>query len=137
MRNCTVLIADVIWEQVPFSNEIGICKTKQGRLDAYNYDSRNLDSHWILIDIAEHICSWKLSKSFRPRSNWQHNDLWKWYYQLQFYKIQLFLVNPQAKLRKNKCWQSCSQIYIYIYIFFFFFFLIFIWGRIIKDWAFS
>lgn len=54
---------------IPFSNRIGIRKTKQGRFDTDYEDSRSLNSHRVLIDIAKQIGSRKFSKLFSARLN--------------------------------------------------------------------
>ena len=54
---------------IPFSDEIGICKAKQGRLNTYYHNPTDLNCHRILINITEQISSRKFSQSFRARSN--------------------------------------------------------------------
>lgn len=51
---------------VPLPDEIGISKTKQGRLDTDYLNPRELDSHWILFYITKRFGSWKLSQGFSP-----------------------------------------------------------------------
>ena len=69
-----------------FSDKVGICKTKQTRLNT-NYESLGiLNSHRILIDITENVSSRESSKYFCARSNWDYDDLHKRYCHLKLNK---------------------------------------------------